>query len=93
MTGSSIIVFIADKNGTYRMNLGFPGTLPDALSTTNLGYSDLLMGGPGFEYPVWRWNGKEYNFSKKVKDADLKKIKSTNLEDISKAYTATIKEN
>ena len=93
MTGSNIIVFIADKNGTYKMNLGFPGMVPDALSTSNLGYNDLLIGGPGFEHPVWRWNGKEYDFSKKVYEKDFEKLKRTAIEDVSKAYTATIKEN
>ena len=73
------------------MNLGFPGTLPDALSTTNLGYPDLLIGGPGFEFPVWRWNGKVYDFFKQVKEKDLKNLKSTSIEDVSKAYAASIK--
>ncbi len=91
MTGSNIIVFIADKNDSYRMNLGFPGALPDALATGNSGYADLLIGGPGFEFPVWRWNGKEYDFLKKVKDAEYSKLKITNVEDLSKAYTSTIK--
>ena len=91
MTGSSIIVFIADRNGTYKMNLGFPGTLPDALSTANMGYPDLLIGGPGFEFPVWRWNGKAYDFFKQVKEKDLTKLKATSIQDISKAYAASIK--
>ncbi|MEP6594430.1 MAG: hypothetical protein ABJA71_00725 [Ginsengibacter sp.] len=91
MTGSSIIVFIVDKNGTYKMNMGFPGTLPDVLSTANLGYPDLLIGGPGFEFPVWRWNGKVYNFFKQVKEKELKNLKSMSIEDVSKAYTALMK--
>jgi hypothetical protein len=91
MTGSSIIVFIADKNDVYKMNLGFPGTLPDVLATANAGYPDLLIGGPGMEFPVWRWNGKEYDFFKQVKDADYEKLKKTNVEDLSKAYTTGIK--
>jgi hypothetical protein len=35
------------------------------MPTKNLGYPDLMIGGPGFEHPVWRWNGKEYNVYKK----------------------------
>jgi len=91
MTGSSIVVFIADKNGSYKINLGFPGTLPDVLATANAGYPDLLIGGPGMEFPVWRWNGKEYDYFKEVKDADYNKLKKTNVEDLSKAYVAGIK--
>ncbi|MEP6514200.1 MAG: hypothetical protein ABJA79_10035 [Parafilimonas sp.] len=89
-TGSSVIVFIADKNGVYKMNLGFPGMLPDALSTGNQGYPDLLIGGPGFTYPIWGWNGKEYVYFKEIKDADYAKVKKTNVEEASKAYTDSI---
>lgn len=91
MTGSSIDVFIADKNGVYKINLGFPGTLPDALATVNAGYPDLVIGGPGMEFPVWRWNGKAYDYYKQVKDAEYSKLKMTNVEDLSKTYTAGIK--
>ncbi len=40
--------------------------MPEFQKTFNLGYPDLLIGGPGFEQPVWRWNGKEYQFYKTV---------------------------
>jgi hypothetical protein len=89
MAGSSIIVFIADKGGMYKINLGFPGMLPDILATANLGYNDLLIGGPGMEFPVWRWNGKEYVFLRSVKDADYDKIKKSSVENTSKRYTAS----
>ncbi|HEY0580304.1 MAG TPA: hypothetical protein VGC75_06325 [Candidatus Nitrosocosmicus sp.] len=91
MTGSSIVLFIADKNGSYKKNLNFPGLLPDALATNNSGYPDLLIGGLGMEFPVWRWNGKEYDYFREVKDADYTKLKTTNIEDLSKAYTASLK--
>jgi hypothetical protein len=89
-TGSSIVVFITDKNDAYKTNLGFPGLLPDALATTNLNYPDLLIGGPGMEFPVWRWNGKMYDYFKTVKDADYDKLKKTSVEDLSNAYTNSI---
>jgi len=90
-TGSSITLFIKDAKGIYTDQLGFPGTLPDVLATANLGYPDLLIGGPGMEYPVWRWNGKAYAFSKNVKDADYNKLKMQSAEEVSKAYQQTIK--
>lgn len=65
--GSSVVLFIKNKKGDYQLNLGFPGMMPEFQKTFNLGYPDLLIGGPGFEQPVWRWNGKEYQFYKKVK--------------------------
>ena len=91
MAGSSINIYIADKNGTYRMNLGFPGMLPDALATVNLGYPDLLIGGPGMEFPVYRWNGKMYDYFRTVKNADYEKLKPTSVEALSKTYSGTIK--
>lgn len=91
MAASSIVVYILDKKGGYQAHLGFPGTIPDVLATANLGYPDLLIGGPGFEFPVQRWDGKTYNFYRKVKDRDYANLKKNSLEDLSKAYTATIK--
>ncbi len=67
MTGSSIVLFIKSKQGVYRTNLGFPGVEPEQLKTGYGGYPDLLIGGPGFEFPIWRWNGKEYVFYKTQK--------------------------
>jgi len=90
-TGSSIVLYIKDAKGAYIAHLGFPGTTPDALATVNQGYPDLLIGGPGFEYPVWRWNGKTYDFHRQVKDADYAKLKKQNVEEVSKAYQLTIK--
>jgi hypothetical protein len=90
-TGSSISLFIKDAKGVYADNLGFPGIAPDVLATVSQGYPDLLIGGPGFEYPVWRWNGKVYVFSRNVKDADYAKLKKQNIEEVSKVYQLTIK--
>lgn len=90
-TGSSIALYIKNASGTYTPHLGFPGISPDILTTTNLGYPDILVGGPGFEFPVLRWNGKTYDNYKKVKDKDYEKLKKTNLEEVSKAYQQTIK--
>lgn len=78
--GSSIALFIKNAAGTYTDNLGFPGMAPDVLATTNKGYPDLLIGGPGFEYPVWRWNGKTYNLLRMVSDKDYEKLKKVNVE-------------
>jgi len=83
-TGSSIVLFIKNANGTYTEHLGFPGTTPDVLATSSQGYPDLLIGGPGFEFPVWRWNGKTYNYYKKVTDKEYEKLKKVNIEALKK---------
>ena len=91
-TGSSIALYIQNAAGVYTLNLGFPGTVPEALATLSKGYPDLLVGGPGMEFPVFRWNGKEYDNYRIVKDADYGKLKTTSVEELSKAYQASIKE-
>ena len=66
-TGANIVLYIKDKQKGYNTNLGFPGISPEQLKTGYGGYPDLLIGGPGFEFPIWRWNGKEYVFYKTKK--------------------------
>ena len=61
MTGSSVALFIQDAAGKYQKNLGFPGASADPKPEKSQGYPDLLIGGPGFCFPVWRWNGKAYD--------------------------------
>jgi hypothetical protein len=64
MTGSSVMLFIKNSAGAFSSNFGFPGASADPQPTSNLGYPDLLIGGPGFCFPVWRWDGKEYQYLK-----------------------------
>jgi hypothetical protein len=90
-TGSSIVAFIKNAANQYVMQLGFPGTLPDVVITSVAGYPDLIIGGPGFEYPLWRWKGGQYSFGKSVREADLNKIKTENIESISRKYTEQLK--
>jgi len=89
--GSSVVVFIKNAAGKYESQLGFPGTAPYVLATVIKGYPDLLIGGPGLEFPVWKWNGSSYVLARKVKDGEYEKLKKTSLEEVSKAYQATIK--
>jgi hypothetical protein len=56
--------FIKNAAGKYEANVGFPGVTADPKPEKSQGYPDLLIGGPGFCFPVWRWNGKAYDFSR-----------------------------
>ncbi|HUH33651.1 MAG TPA: hypothetical protein VLZ28_06830 [Daejeonella sp.] len=85
-TGGSVVLFIKNNTGQYHTNLGFPG-IPQALPETKDGYNDLLIGGPGFDFPLWRWDGKEYAPYKTVKDSELAKMKVLEISELSKAYT------
>jgi hypothetical protein len=60
-TGSSAVLFIRDAAGNLQANLGFPAASADPLPEKNQGYPDLLIGGPGFCFGVWRWNGTAYD--------------------------------
>jgi len=88
-TGSSVLLLIKDANGKFQNNLGFPGML-QILPAANKGYNDLLIGGPGFEFPIWRWNGKEYTLYKTIKDSELQKIKMMEVEDVSNVYQESL---
>ena len=90
-TGSEIVLFVKNKSGTFEKNLGFPGMMPQALLTSNLGYSDLVIGGPGFTFPIWRWNGAKYALSRRISDRDLRTTKTIDIQTISHGYTGTIK--
>ncbi|NEU08137.1 hypothetical protein GZH53_07415 [Flavihumibacter sp. R14] len=89
-TGASVVLFVKDAKGKYRINLGFPG-LPGIMPALNGGYNDLLIGGTGFEFPVWRWNGREYTHYKTIRDSDLEKIRIREVEDLSSEYTSTLR--
>lgn len=89
-TGSSVFLFMKDAAGKYAPQLGFPGMAPDVLTTASKGYPDLLIGGPGMEYPVWRWDGKAYNMHRTVNDKAYQTLKKMNLSDVSKAYMASV---
>jgi len=58
MTGTSATLFIK-IDGRYQTQLGFPGIV-EPLKTKHKGYADLQIGGPGFCFPVWVWDGKAY---------------------------------
>lgn len=62
--GIAISLYIKDAKGEWKANLGFPGDYK-ILDTNNLGYPDLEISGPGFCFPVWRWNGEAYDLYKR----------------------------
>lgn len=85
-TGSSVLLFIKNTAGAYQSNLGFPGTSPYALTVSSKGFPDLVIGGPGWEFPVWRWNGRAYAYHRKITDKQLGAVQKTDMETLSKQY-------
>jgi len=63
--GGQLSLLIKDNSGRWKSNLGFPAGGYKVLSTKNKGYPDIEIGGPGFCFPVWRWNGTKYDIHKR----------------------------
>lgn len=64
---SGVQLYVKNSQGRYLRNLGFPAADVKVLTTRTRGYLDLLILGPGFQCPVWRWNGSSYDYSQTVK--------------------------
>lgn len=60
MTGQGYALLTRQANGGWRVIDGGPG-IPEFLGTKGVGgWPDMSVGGPGFCFPVLRWNGKAY---------------------------------
>jgi hypothetical protein len=66
IAGRQIALFISDANDVYHYNLGFGAIGYMLLDTKHLDYPDLSFDYPGMTQPIWRWNGKAYQFYKSV---------------------------
>lgn len=64
MAGVHMNLMIKAPDGQWKPQFGFPG-IYQILETKNKGYPDIEIGGPGFCFPVWRWNGQRYDIYKK----------------------------
>lgn len=65
VAGAQLSLLIKNGKGQWQPNLGFPAGGYKVLTTTNLGYPDIEIGGPGSCFPVWRWDGAQYEIHKR----------------------------
>jgi hypothetical protein len=86
-TGQSFDLYTKNKTGNFEKQTDLGGGIAMILSTKNAGYPDIAIGGPGFEFPAYRWDGKKYTYFKKIKDG----AKYTDLAECAKIYTDTLK--
>ena len=56
-------LYVKDSAGDWQPQFGFPG-IPHILRTGSGGFPDIEIGGPGFCFPVWRWDGRAYALHK-----------------------------
>ena len=60
MTGTGYTIVSKQADGTWKNITGGTG-IPNFLATKGVGgWPDIEIGGPGFCFPVERWNGKAY---------------------------------
>jgi hypothetical protein len=68
MTGMAIDL-IKPEAGGFRSLYSGHGHLA-IMATSHGGVRDILIGGPGFEFPVMHWNGDIYEYGRTVSDAE-----------------------
>ncbi len=74
-TAQSVALFIKNDSGVFEKNLYFPG-MAEIMPTVHKGFRELVIVGPGFSFPVWRWNGKEYAFHRRISDEALRDVET-----------------
>ncbi|HMJ48708.1 MAG TPA: hypothetical protein VK498_15355 [Ferruginibacter sp.] len=91
--GESFSLYTKNKTGKLESQDELGGGIAMILNSKNGGYPDIAIGGPGFSFPSFRWDGKRYKQYKIIKDSDLQsgKVKYIDLAEISKIYTDSFK--
>lgn len=60
-TGENSALFVRDNSGQVREALNIIG-VAKMIETQSMGFRDIEIGGPGFCFGVWRWNGNKYEY-------------------------------
>jgi hypothetical protein len=91
-TGEGYVAYFENGTGDFdrQKELGGGGR-PVFLASSNLGYPDFIVGGPGFEFALYRWNGKTYKHSKMVADKALNWSKMQDLDSLTVRYVRSRK--
>jgi len=85
----STLLFVRDRSGQFTANLGLPGALI-FININDRVFSDVIISGPGYEFPVYRWNGYAYLKHKTITKNKLGKLNLTYLSQASYAYSRTL---
>jgi len=63
-TGSHFWLMSKQANGSWKLMMSETG-LPDFLKVKGVGgWPDVMLGEPGFCFPVYRWNGRAYTINR-----------------------------
>jgi len=66
MAGVQMDLYIRSTDGSWKSQFGFPGDAK-LLKTKSQGFPDIEIVGPGRCFPMWRYDGKAYQISKKCR--------------------------
>ena len=64
-TGFYLSLLIKDQSNQWQENFGFSAGGYRLLKSVSDSYPDIEIIGPGFCFPVWRWNGTKYAIHKR----------------------------
>ncbi len=81
-TGNFFDLFFKNSKGEY-VNVAGAIALPLITKSRYNGYPELIMGGPGMSQPVWRFDGKKYDWNRTIGDQD---VSGMGVEEVSAAY-------
>ena len=85
-TGQGVALFIKNRDQVYEQQTEVAGGIAVILDTQKNGYPELVIAGPGFEFPRYRWNGKSYAYAGIISDDDLQNANTSSVEDYYKLY-------
>lgn len=69
MTGTMFYLLKAEGEG-FKTIFSDSGSL-GVMATSHNGVKDIAVGGPGFEFPVYHWDGAKYVEGRKIKDTEF----------------------
>lgn len=78
-TGEGFTLFMKDKNGKYHTLFVLETGIPSVVKSKTKGFFDIVVGGPGFEFPLYAWNGTQYKFLKSISDSELTRALEANV--------------
>jgi hypothetical protein len=85
-TGQGVALFIKNSTGVYVQQEEVAGGIAVILDRQSGGYPELVIAGPGFEFPLYRWNGKTYTYVRNISDDELQSAQTSSVEEASKKY-------
>lgn len=91
-TGQGVALFMKNSARGYEQQEEVAGGIAVILGTRSNGYPELVIAGPGFEFPLYRWNGKSYSYARNISDDDLQNAETTMVEEASRAYLKGIRD-